>query len=110
MMLDRWVPWLLWWEGRRAVCSSRKRLIAGSFRNVTLGPDSDEPVGEEVPIADAVEQRLPVGETRELSEVFQPTEASAIASEAPAPADVNAGDWQERLTSADTGEDWDESV
>ena len=89
----------------RAVCSSRKRLIAGSFRNVTLGPDSDEPVGAELPIADAVEQRLPVGETRELSEVFQPTEASAIASEAPAPADVNAGDWQERLTSADTGED-----
>jgi uncharacterized protein YjbJ (UPF0337 family) len=55
----------------------------GSFRSVTLGADSDEPIGEEVPIADAVEQRLPVGETRELSEDFQPTEASAIASEAP---------------------------
>ena len=64
-----------------------------------------------MPLADAVEQRLPVGETRELSEDFQPTEASAIASEAPAPTDVNPADWQEQLTSADTGEkDWDESV
>ena len=94
MILDRWVPLAALVGGP-----------PGSFRNVTLGPDSDEPVGEEVPIADAVEQRLPVGETRELSEVFQPTEASAIASEAPAPADVHPGDWQERLTSADTGED-----
>jgi len=76
---------------------------------VTLGPDSDEPIGEEVPIADAVEQRLPVGETRELSEDFQPTEASQIAAGNPAPTDVDPADWQEQLTSADTGdEDWDD--
>ena len=84
---------------------------AGSFRSVTLGPDSDEPIGAEVPIADAVEQRLPVGETRELSEDFQPTEASAIASKTPAPTDVDPADWQEQLTSADTGDDdWDADI
>ena len=83
----------------------------GSFRNVTLGPDSGGPIGEEVPIAAAVEQRLPVGETRELSEDFQHTEASAIASEAPAPTDVDPADWQEQLTSADTGDDdWDADI
>ncbi len=78
---------------------------------MTFGPDSDEPIGEEVPIADAVEQRMPVGETRELSEDFQPTEASEIAAEAPVPADVDPADWQEQLTSADSGDDdWDADV
>ena len=76
---------------------------------MTLGPDSDEPIGEEVPLADAVEQRQPVGESRELSEDFQPTEASEIAAEAPPPTDVDPADWQEQLTSADAGDDdgWD---
>ncbi|HUO36379.1 MAG TPA: hypothetical protein VMU34_00305 [Mycobacterium sp.] len=75
---------------------------------MTLGPDSDEPIGEEVPIADAVEQRQPVGETPELGEDFEPTEASAIAAQTPPPTDVDPADWQEQLTSADTGdEDWD---
>ena len=74
---------------------------------MTHSPDSDEPIGEEVPIPDAVDQRLAVGETPELSENFQPTEASAIAAETPAPTDVNPADWQEQLTSADTGEDED---
>lgn len=78
---------------------------------MTLGPDSDEPIGEEVPIPDAVEQRLPVGEDRELSEDFQPTEASEIAAEMPPPTDVDPADWQEQLTSADSGdEDWDPDI
>jgi hypothetical protein len=78
---------------------------------VTLGPDSDEPIGEEVPVADAVQQRLPVGESRELSEDFAPTEASEIAAEAPPPSEVDPADWQEQLTSAETGDDdWDENI
>ena len=78
---------------------------------MTLGPDSDEPIGEEVPIADAVEQRLPVAETPPLSEDFQPTQASEIAAEGPAPTDVDPADWQEQLTSADLDdEDWDDGI
>ena len=89
----------------------RRQPARGSFSHVTRGPDSDEPIGEEVPIADAVEQRLTVGEPRELSEDFQPTQASEIAADAPAPTDVDPADWQEQLTTADTGdEDWDEDL
>jgi len=46
-----------------------------------------------------------------LSEDFQPTEASAIAADTPAPTDVDPADWQEQLTSADYGdEDWDDDI
>jgi hypothetical protein len=75
---------------------------------VTYGPDADEPIGEDVPVADAVEQRRSVGEAPELTEDFQPTELDKIASEADAPQDVDPADWQEQWTSADIGaDDWD---
>jgi hypothetical protein len=68
----------------------------------------DEPIGDEVPIADAVEQRLPVGETPELSENIEPTEVSRIAAEETAPVDADPADWQEQHTSAPAGDDnWD---
>ena len=90
-------------EKRRLAC---RRLGYGRF--VTSGRDSEEPIGEEVPVADAVEQRLSVGETPELSEHFQPTELDEIAAEAKAPEDVNPADWQEQWTSADNRSDeWD---
>jgi hypothetical protein len=69
----------------------------------------DEPLGDpEVPIADAVDQRRSVGEQRELSEDFQPTETSEIAAAAAPPDEANPADWQEQLTSAET--DWDDDV
>jgi hypothetical protein len=74
---------------------------------VTHGRDTDEPIGDQVPVADAVEQRLPVGEPRELSEDFQPTETSEIAAQAAPPDEANPADWQEQLTSAETDADWD---
>jgi hypothetical protein len=75
---------------------------------VTSGRDNDEALGDaEVPIADAVEQRLPVGEPVELSEDFQPTETSQIAAQAAPPDDANPADWQEQRTSAQTDLDWD---
>ena len=78
---------------------------------VTHGRESEEPIDDQVPVPDAVEQRLTVGETPELSEDFEPTEASEIAAEGAAPMDANPADWQEQLTSADTGdEDWDADI
>ena len=75
------------------------------------GRESDEPIGDQVPIADAVDQRLAVDETRELSENFEPTEVSEIAAEGTPPEDANPADWQEQLTSADTGAgDWDSDI
>lgn len=83
----------------------------GYVRSVTTGRDSGEPIDDEVPIADAVEQRLPVEETPELSEDFQPTEVSAIVAEAQPPEDANPADWQEQVTSAGTDiVDWDSGV
>jgi hypothetical protein len=63
----------------------------------------EEPIGEEVPIPDAVEQRHEVGESPSLSEDFEPTPVNEIAEEPP-PADANPADWQEQRTVA---EDWD---
>jgi hypothetical protein len=78
---------------------------------VTHGRDSDEPIDDQVPVADAVDQRRPVGESEELSEDFQPTEASEIAAEGEAPEDANPADWQDQLTSADIGVDeWDADI
>jgi hypothetical protein len=73
---------------------------------VTHGRETDEPIGDQVPVADAVDQRRAVDESPELSEDFQPTEASEIAAEE-APDDANPADWQEQLTSAETPDDWD---
>jgi hypothetical protein len=64
----------------------------------------DDPIGEDVPVADAVEQRREVSETRGLAEDFEPTVVSELAGE-PAPTDANAADWQEQRTNAD--DDWD---
>ena len=78
---------------------------------MTHGRDADEPIADpEVPLADAVEQRLPVDESRELSEDFQPTETSEIAAESQPPDDANPADWQEQLTSAETELDWEPDV
>jgi hypothetical protein len=68
---------------------------------------SDDPIGEDVPIADAVEQRHEVSETRGLAEDFEPTVVSELADE-PAPADADPADWQEQRTNAD--DDWDADV
>lgn len=66
--------------------------------NAQLTPD--EPIDEEVPVADAVEQRLEVGQTPHLSENVEPTEVNEIFTEA-APVDANPADWQEQQTTAD---------
>jgi hypothetical protein len=78
---------------------------------VTHGRDTDEPIEDaEVPVADAVDQRLTVDESRELSEDFQPTETSEIAAQSEPPDDANPADWQEQLTSAETDTDWEGDV
>jgi hypothetical protein len=75
---------------------------------VTHGRDTDEPIGDQVPVADAVDQRRAVDENRELSEDVQPTELDEIAAEEQVPEDANPADWQDQLTSAETGVDeWD---
>jgi hypothetical protein len=73
---------------------------------VISGLTPNEPIDEEVPIADAVEQRLEVGETPPLSENFEPTEVNEIASEG-TPEDANPADWQEQRTSAADADEWD---
>jgi hypothetical protein len=40
----------------------------------------DEPIDDQVPVADAVEQRHEVGKTPPLSEDFEPTEVNEIAA------------------------------
>jgi hypothetical protein len=78
----------------------------GYFAMMTdLSPD--EPIGEDVPLADAVEQRREVGETRGLAEDFEPTVVDRMAGE-PAPLDADPADWQEQRTDADEG--WDADV
>jgi hypothetical protein len=64
----------------------------------------------EVPVPDAVEQQRPVGEERELTEHFQPTEASEIAEQSAPPDEADPADWQEQLTTAETDADWDDEV
>ena len=67
----------------------------------------DEPIDEYVPVADAVQQRLEVGETPSLSENFEPNVVNEIAAEG-APDDANPADWQEQRT--DAADDWDPDV
>jgi hypothetical protein len=95
---------------RRQHASRSARLTRGRLgygRSVTYGRDIDEPIGDQVPVEDAVQQRLPVSETRELSEDFQPTELDEIAVQDEAPDDANLADWQEQRTSADIPDEWD---
>ncbi|MBV9514838.1 MAG: hypothetical protein JO280_12480 [Mycobacteriaceae bacterium] len=68
-------------------------------------PTSDEPIDGEVPVADAVEQRLEVGHNSPLSENFEPTEVNEIGAES-APPDADPADWQEQRTTANETE-WD---
>lgn len=70
------------------------------------GLTPDEPIDDQVPIADAVEQRLEVGEASPLSENFEPTEVNEIAAET-APEDANPADWQEQRTTAADPDEWD---
>lgn len=65
----------------------------------------DEPIGEDVPVADAVEQRREVGESATLSEDFEPTVLNEMAAEPP-PTDADPADWQEQRTVAEDG-DWE---
>lgn len=67
----------------------------------------DEPIDDQVPVADAVDQRREVGETPPLAEHFEPTEVNEIATE-PAPPDADPADWQEQRRAAP--EDWDADI
>jgi hypothetical protein len=69
----------------------------------------DEPIDEDVPIADAVEQRVEVGETPSLSENLEPTEVNEIAAQG-LPEDVDPADWQEQHTTATADGEWDSEV
>jgi len=71
---------------------------------VTSQLTPDEPIDEEVPVADAVEQRLEVGQTPNLSENVEPTEVNEIATET-VPEDADLADWQEQHTTA-ADDDW----
>jgi len=72
-------------------------------------PTPDEPIDDQVPVADAVEQRLEVGEPPLLSENIEPTEVNEIATEG-VPEDANPADWQEQRTDAGSDDDWDSDV
>ena len=72
-------------------------------------PNPDEPIDDQVPVADAVEQRLEVGEEPRLSEHLEPTEVNEIAAQG-LPDDANPADWQEQQTVAGTDDDWDSDV
>jgi hypothetical protein len=69
----------------------------------------DEPIDDQVPVADAVEQRREVGRTAPLSEDFEPTEVNEIAADPPPP-DANPADWQEQHTTAPDADDWDQDL
>ena len=75
--------------------------------NVSFDSNPDEPIDDEIPIADALEQRLEVGSAAPLSETFEPTEASEIASGS-APLDADPADWQEQQTAASEADGWDD--
>ena len=81
------------------------RCAVGYLRFVGSELTPDDPIDEDVPVADAVDQRLEVGETPSLSETFEPTVLNEIAAD-PAPADANPADWQEQRTVA-ADDDWD---
>jgi hypothetical protein len=80
----------------------------GTFSAVISELTPDEPIDGEVPVADAFEQRLEVGETPPLSENFEPTEVNEMAREG-APEDADPADWQEQRTTADTHA-WDSDL
>ena len=80
--------------------------VGGYGKTVTSALTPDEPIGDQVPIADAVDQRRQVSETRGLSEDFEPTEVNEFAA-AGAPEEANPADWQEQLTTAAGADDWD---
>jgi hypothetical protein len=65
-----------------------------------------EPIDDQVPEADAAEQRSEVGETAPLSENFAPTEVSEMSSEG-APLDADPADWQEQHTTAADADAWE---
>ena len=67
------------------------------------------PIDEEVPIADAVEQSVEVGETPSLSENLEPTEVNEIAAQG-LPEDADPADWQEQHTTASAADEWDSEV
>ncbi|HEY7051508.1 MAG TPA: hypothetical protein VH496_05145 [Mycobacterium sp.] len=67
---------------------------------------SSDPIDDQVPVNDAVDQRREVGRTPPLAEDFEPTEVNEIAGEV-APEDVDPADWQDQLTSAADSDDWD---
>jgi hypothetical protein len=69
----------------------------------------DEHIDDQVPVADAVEQRLEVGETPLLSEDFEPTEVNEIAAQT-APEDADPADWQDQRTTAADADEWDSDV
>lgn len=69
----------------------------------------DEPIDEDVPIADAVEQRVEVGETPTLSENVEPTEVNEIAAQG-LPEDADPADWQDQHTAAGVADEWDSEV
>jgi hypothetical protein len=69
----------------------------------------DEPIDDHVPVADAVEQRLEVGETPPLSEHFAPTEVNEIADQS-APEDADPADWQDQRTTAADADMWDSDL
>jgi hypothetical protein len=75
---------------------------------VTSNPSADDPIGDQVPVADAMEQRQEVDETPPMSEHSEPTEVHKIATEA-APEDANPADWQEQRTTA-PDVDWDADI
>jgi hypothetical protein len=83
------------------------RWCAGGYgQTVTSDLTPDDPIDDQVPVADAVDQRRQVGETRGLSENIEPTEVNEFAAEG-APDDANPADWQEQLTTAADADDWD---
>jgi hypothetical protein len=69
----------------------------------------DEPIDDQVPVADAVEQRQEVGETPPLSEDFEPTELNEIAAQT-APEDADPADWQDQRTTAADADVWDSDL
>lgn len=71
---------------------------------MAAAPSPYEPIADEVPVADAVDQRRQIGEFRSLAEDIEPTEINEWAGEA-APMDAEPADWHEQHASA--ADDWD---
>jgi len=81
----------------------------GYLRPVMSEPTHDEPIDDQVPVADAVEQRHQVGEEPPLSEHVEPTEVNEIAAR-DLPEDADPADWQDQQTIATTDDEWDSDV